>query len=144
LAKNEHLEPIERGVAALLSYHNYIEPEDEVDSFIEEESEDELNIFTGLRYSPDTEHLLLTERYQNFEAPLLDRTETRSEVGSIEKLTGRQSKHAASIATEIVKDMQIATHYPPDERDDIEADELSSLILNLNDRIESAIEEAKS
>lgn len=49
----------------------------------------------------------------------------------IERLLGKTDQYANSIASEIVKDMQMATHYPPEIIDIPTAEELSASIDDL-------------
>lgn len=111
LQDNESLDSIGRAVNALLALHNQ---GDSQESEVEEElDEDELNIFSKLHINKDLERLLLVSDLEKFGAPLLQRLNTKDQVAVIERLSGKLDKHAANIATEIMKDMQMATHYPP-------------------------------
>ena len=142
LHENEFMDPIERGVAALMAYHTHSEPE-EFEELIEEESEEELNIFTRLRVANDMPPPM-TDDYESFSLPLLNKTPTRTEIATIEKITGKQDKLANNIAQEIIKDMQLATHYPPETLDEISAGELADATNHLISEIQQARLQAES
>ncbi|NKB46546.1 MAG: TraM recognition domain-containing protein, partial [Legionellales bacterium] len=131
--ENEVIAPIERGVAALMAFHSRNEPES-LEEFFEDEPEGEINIFMPLQRVPGLEPIL-AEDVEQFSQPLLALGPTRTQLSSVEKLSGKLDKHANKIATEIVKDFQFATHYPPDTLDDLSSDELTNIINQLSDAI---------
>lgn len=135
---NEHdlLDPIERGVTTLLAVYNQnqadVEPE-----VIEEVNEDELDVFTKLHVTDANRSLLLTDDLERFATPLLNRTATREQIGVLERLSGKLERHATNIADEIVKDMRIATNYPPAVLDVPTSMELTDIVNELIERIKS-------
>lgn len=132
-------DPIECGVNALIAYHHYHEPTP-IEEIVEEEQEGGLTIFTRLKHPADAP-ALLTNDVAGFSAPLLSINDTRNYLMNIERLSGEKDKYAASIANELIKDFQMATSYPPTERDYISASELSMLVLSLNEAIAAANQE---
>lgn len=134
------VEPIERGVNALLAYHSHNEPEP-VEELIEEEEEGVLTIFSKLRHPPGSKPLLVRDVDQ-FSMPILAINETRDYLSTIERVSGAKDKFAGSIANELIKDFQIATSYPPLERDYISASDLADLVNILSDKIGSEREKA--
>lgn len=114
MAENEHLEPIERSVTALLAFNNR-DIEEEKSEVVEEDvlSFDELNIFTKMRFTDYLREIIITRDLETFSSPLLSKFSTKDNAEFVERLSGRIEKHAANIADEIVRDMQLATHYPP-------------------------------
>ena len=133
-------EPIERGVAALLAFHNYNEPE-AVEELLEEVDIGTLTIFTKLNYHGSSPTLLVKD-VARFSEPLLDINETRNGMMSVERLSGEKDKLAGNISNELIKDFQMATSYPPLERDHVSADELTLLVTNLSKTL--AIEREKA
>lgn len=137
LTNDEYLDPIERSISALLSYQNreqesrVVEPEIIV-------PEDMLNIFTKLRLSPADANIIITNDMNTFSSPLLARADIRENVETIERSSGKMDKYAANIADEIVKDMEIATRYPPDIQEKPGAWELSDIAKGLIDKIVKA------
>jgi intracellular multiplication protein IcmO len=133
-------EPIERGVSALLAYHGHNEPAP-VEELIQEEEEGILTIFSKLRRSTGSLPLLVKD-VQTFSEPLLPINETRNYLSTIERLSGAKDKYSGTVAGELIKDFQMATRYPPFEREmmsvselkDI-ADQLSNKIISERDRI---------
>lgn len=135
-------EPIERSVAALLAFHGYNEPEP-VEDIIEEEVEGALTIFSGLRMTPDSMPLLVVDKAA-FSEPLLPINETRNQMMMIERLAGAKDKYAGTVANELIKDFQMATSYPPDERDAIDSLELTDIVRSLSAKIVSEREKANN
>lgn len=82
----------------------------------------------------------ITPDYENFVKPLLSTGNTRTQLSVIERISGRSDKHAGNIATEIVKDMQLATHYPPEHLDNVDADVLAEQVNQLIKQIQIARE----
>ncbi len=136
------VEPIERGVAALLAFHKHNEPEN-VEELIEDVVLGMLTIFTPLQLPPGTAPLLVKNIVQ-FSESLLPINETRNQLMSIERLTGEKDSLAGNIANELIKDFQTATHYPPEERDIINPEELTGLVQVLSEKIRREREMAKS
>ncbi|MDP3267617.1 MAG: TraM recognition domain-containing protein [Legionella sp.] len=135
-------EPIERSVAALLAFHGYNEPEP-VEDIIEEEVEGALTIFSGLRITPNSMPLLVVDKAA-FSEPLLPINETRNQMMMIERLAGAKDKYAGTVANELIKDFQMATSYPPDERDAIDSLELTDIVRSLSAKIVSEREKANN
>ena len=53
----------------------------------------------------------------------------------IERACGAKDKHAGSIANELIKDFQLATTYPPHERDEIAMADLTRVVNELVEKI---------
>ncbi|HVV69307.1 MAG TPA: TraM recognition domain-containing protein [Gammaproteobacteria bacterium] len=123
---------IERGVAALLAFHSRVLPEQPAEEeLLPEIPQTELNLFTPLRVSDHIQHYILVKDINTFGAPFLEPITIRENMINVERLLGRGEVQAISIGTEILKDMQQATHYPPDIEDNPMPEELSDLISNL-------------
>lgn len=142
LNEAEAAEPIEKGVNALLAFHSYNEPPP-VEELTEEVEEGELTIFTSLRQAP---HALpiLAEDPEVFSQALLNINETRDYLSAIERASGEKDKYAGTVATELIKDFQLATAYPPEERDQIIATELAQLVNEISAKIVSEREKEHS
>lgn len=133
---SEASDPIEKGVEALIAYHKHIEaPEETVEEVIEEEiAEGELNIFAKLRQPEGLPPLLVSDT-DEFSMSLLNSGQTRLKASLIERLTGKQDKYAMNVAKEIIKDLQMATVYPPDTIDKVEVNELCEIVNDLSTSI---------
>ncbi|WP_133128941.1 TraM recognition domain-containing protein [Legionella nagasakiensis] len=142
LHESKITEPIERGVAALLAFHGHNEPE-KIEELIEEEPPGTLTIFSKLHSSMEALPILVKE-VERFSEPLLPINETRDYMMSIERLSGEKDKLSGNIANELIKDFQMATSYPPEERDQISADELATLVDSLSGKIRDEREKAKN
>lgn len=104
---------IERGVNALLALHNRTAAP-VAEEMPEVESANELNVFAKLRLpQAGMASLKIKGSVEAFSQPLLNKTQLRDQVAYIERLGGKTENHASNIANEIVKDMEIVTHYPP-------------------------------
>ncbi len=135
-------EPIERGVAALLAFHRHNEPE-EVEELIENVEFGNLTIFTKLNYPVGSPPILVKD-IERFSEPLLPINETRNYMMTIERLSGEKDKLAGNIANELIKDFQLATSYPPLERDVISAEDLTGIVKMLSEKIIIEREKAKT
>ncbi len=134
-------EPIERSVAALLAYHTQNEPEP-LEELVEVEEEGALTVFSKLRRAPGVP--LLVKDAERFSQPLLPINETRDYLSTIERATGVKDKYAGTVATELVKDFQMATSYPPPEREVMDAGELTALVQELTQKVVTEREKAKA
>lgn len=133
-------EPIERGVAALIAFHGHNEPEP-VEDLIEEEVDGALTIFSTLQENPKDPPVLVSDKAAFSEA-LLPINETRNQMMNIERLSGAKDKYAGTVANELIKDFQLATSYPPEERDFIAPNELTELVGELSRKLASEREKA--
>ncbi len=111
LAENEHMNPIERGVLVLLSFQGEARPAvaEEDDSL----PASEMNIFTGMRHNDELSRIAIVKDMDSFGQPMLGRASCGERIEYLERLSGKTDKHAQNIATEVIKDMLMATHYPP-------------------------------
>ncbi len=134
-------EPIERGVAALLAFHQHNEPE-AVEALVEKVERGALTIFAPLDYPLDAPPLLVKD-VDVFSMPLLEINETRDAMMNIARLTGEKDRLAGNVANELIKDFQIATQYPPEERDVISAEDLTELVQSLSKQLVLEREKAK-
>lgn len=134
-------EPIERGVAALLAYHGFNEPEP-VEELIEEEEEGVLTIFSSLRHAKKSLPLLVKD-VEQFSLPILSINETRDYLATIERSTGSKDKFSGSVANELIKDFQLATNYPPLERDVVSVEDLVAMVNDMSDKIIAEREKAE-
>jgi intracellular multiplication protein IcmO len=146
LTENEVLEPIERGISALLAYHNQNNSAAEVatTSAMEllETPEGEINIFATLAMSEDMKNLIVNRDMSRFVQPLLDQLKTREQVQFVERLSGKLDSTATNIAAEIVKDIRSATQYPPAIMDQPTSADLSSNVNELIGSFKKARDEA--
>ncbi len=130
---------IERAVATLLKYQQESAPQ-VVEEAMELPSE-ELNIFAPMRSSNYLESVLLVADRSNFAQSILPFASVRDQAGYIERMLGQNDAYANSISGEIVKDMQMATHYPPERTDSPTGDELAAALHQLVATIATVKEE---
>lgn len=133
-------EPIERGVSALIAFHHHNEPEP-IEDLIEEEAEGALTIFSSLKENPNDPPILARD-VAAFSESLLPINETRNLMMNIERLAGAKDKYSSTISNELIKDFQLATSYPPTEKDIISSDELTNIVKALSAKIVSEREKA--
>lgn len=127
-------ESIERGVAALLAFHNQNEPEP-MEELVEEVPTGELTIFAPLRRSASDLPLLVSDT-ERFSEALLDINQTRNYMATVERLAGSKDKMSQEVASELIKDFQTATRYPPIERDIITSEDLTAIVNELASKFE--------
>jgi intracellular multiplication protein IcmO len=142
LHDSEIVEPIERGVAALIAYHGHNEPEP-VEELLEEEVEGALTIFSGLRINKNSPPILAVDKIL-FAESLLPINETRNQMMTIERLAGAKDKYAGTVANELIKDFQLSTSYPPEERDVIQPQDLTDIVYALSTKIANERERANN
>lgn len=140
LRESTIVEPIERGVSALIAFHSHNEPEP-VEDLVEEEVEGALTIFSPLRVNASDPPLLVSDKV-TFAESLLPLNETRNQMMTIERLAGAKDKYAGTVANELIKDFQLATSYPPEERDEIDPYTLTDMVNSLSEKIVSEREKA--
>ncbi len=134
-------EPIERGVNALMAFHSHNEPEP-VEELVEEVVEGALTIFAPLRLPPGSPPLLVSDK-ETFSESLLPINETRNQMMTIERLAGAKDKYAGTVANELIKDFQLATSYPPEERDFIDPYALTDIVRELAEKLAVERDKAK-
>jgi intracellular multiplication protein IcmO len=117
---NENLDtnPIERGVSALLAYHNRHEVPGEVvetgeEQVVVEEESTQFNIFSKLKLPQQVENLVGKYEFEAFQAPLLVTATVKDRVEVLERLLGRGSGAANTMTQDVVRDIRISTTYPP-------------------------------
>lgn len=129
---------IERGVSALLAYHDKSAP-DEEDEFEElgAVSEDRITAFAPLYLSDYLkENLLLEgEELEYFTRPLLRRKHAKEQMAFIERFIGKSEEHSQMIADELLSDVTTATDYPPEVHDIPSVDELAQDVRELIEHI---------
>jgi len=135
-------DPMERGVSALLAFHKRNEPE-EVEALFDETPSENLTIFSELREAPEGSPSILASDIEAFSKPLLPIQEARDYLIGIGRLCGEKDKLAGAVANEIIKDLQMATAYPPEHLELLEADVLADSVKVLVRRIDEAREAAK-
>lgn len=105
---------IERSLSALLAFHNRHAATSEAVAAEEviEEDEGKINIFTRVHLD-DAVKRLVGAAFEQFSAPLINRSVARDKIELLERLMGRAASQAGPMTSEIVKDMAISTDYPP-------------------------------
>ncbi|MGD9153604.1 MAG: TraM recognition domain-containing protein [Gammaproteobacteria bacterium] len=128
---------IERGVAALIAYHDkkaaLFETDFEEISAEEEEqiSEDSLDVFTKVKLPDLTKEMISEDELPNFGAVLLRKAQCAQQLEYVVRLFGKSDQQAAGITQELIKDMQLATNYPPMIHDISEPSEIVQLTQEL-------------
>ena len=112
-AQYDSADPIEQGVNALLAFHNRTQLGTPASEVVDEMPAGELNVFARLTVNDDSKELLVTDDLDRFAAPLLLKSTTQERIGLTERVSGKTDGNATNIASDIVNDMQLATHYPP-------------------------------
>lgn len=113
---------IERALGALLAFHNR-HAEAEEDLAVEEAAaataEDDqpddghLNIFRKITMGSEIKALVGDVDWASFSAPLLNKKQVKDKAELLERLMGRAAAQANPMAGEIIKDITLATDYPP-------------------------------
>jgi intracellular multiplication protein IcmO len=133
--------PIERGVSALLAFHNRNATNlDDSAAVIEEELIDptRIHIFNKGNLGNDVKTLVGAANFDRFSAPLINKTFIKDKVELLERVLGRSGSQANTITNEIIKDMLSATDYPPEVSGlFLQVDEVSVAAQQLAEYVES-------
>lgn len=128
---------LEKGISSLLAYHE--QKFGPLPSEVEEKSElpvGQMDVFTTLSISDYLKTVLLVDNVEQFGQPVLIKTKSKEIISQIETLSGKAKRDTQNIALELVKDMQVATHYPPIIKTVSDATELTAeinyLIANIS------------
>ncbi|MDR3492490.1 MAG: TraM recognition domain-containing protein [Gammaproteobacteria bacterium] len=121
MSENVETNPIERGVTALLAFHNRNNVEGEAEgegelAAVEEEAVVEpgrLNIFTKIALPDEVKELVGSAKFTSFSEPLIQKSFVKDKVELLERVMGKPGSQAQTVTSEIIKDMQMATDYPP-------------------------------
>ena len=109
--------PIERGVSALLAFHNRgaAASGEEDTVVVEEEPEREgyLNIFSKISLPDDVTNLVGKADIERFSAPLINKAMLKDKIEFLERVMGKSGAQANAVTNEIIKDVLSATEYPP-------------------------------
>lgn len=122
MQETPEINPIERGVSALLAFHNRnASSGDATDTMLEEATPEEefvdtsrINIFNKIQVSPITATLISASDLERFSSPLINRAYVKSKVELLERVLGRSGSQASAVTNEIIKDMLVSTDYPPE------------------------------
>lgn len=142
LREVEAPDPMSRGVAALQAFHKRNEPE-EVAALFDETPSENITIFSALRELPEGSPAVKVSDVETFAKALLPIQEARDYLMNIGRLCGEKDKLAGAVANEIVKDLQIATSYPPENRVLMDVDTLADTVKVLVRHIDEARKAAK-
>lgn len=105
--------PIERGVSALLAFHNRQAAPDLIEEEEEEFPDDgRINIFSRLQLGDHVKRLVGSD-FERFSEPLINKAFIKDKVELLERVLGRSSSQANNITREIFKDILVSTDYPP-------------------------------
>ncbi|CAL7959956.1 intracellular multiplication protein IcmO [Gammaproteobacteria bacterium] len=114
LMKQHEDAPLEKGISALLAYREQMlgplpsEAEEKVELPV-----GQMDVFATLSPSDYLKNILLADNIEQFSQPVLIKASTRGQMSQIENILGRAKRNTQTIASELIKDMQAATHYPP-------------------------------
>lgn len=106
--------PIERGLSALLAFHGRHEQTAEPIEEEEEMDDGRLNIFSKATLGDAVKALVGQRDFAAFSMPLLNKANARDKIELLERFMGRAASQAGPMSSEIIKDMALATDYPPD------------------------------
>jgi intracellular multiplication protein IcmO len=106
--------PIERALSALLAFHNRHEQTEQPVEEVEELEVGRLNIFSKVPLDASVKALIGAKKIDQFSEPLINRNVAKDKIELLERLMGRSASQANPMTSEIIKDMTIATDYPPE------------------------------
>jgi intracellular multiplication protein IcmO len=107
------MNPIERSLSALLSFHSRQSESEKIEEIPEEVVEGKLNIFSQVNLGDMVKKLIKKNEFDQFKMPLINKSHIKDKLELMERLLGRPASQANPLASEILKDMSISTDYPP-------------------------------
>ena len=84
-----------------------------IEEIVEEAEEGKLNIFSKVHLDDMVKKLVGFAKIDQFDQPLVHKGMAKDKLELIERLMGRPASQANPMTIEIVKDMALATDYPP-------------------------------
>ena len=73
-----------------------------------------MNIFSKTVLTEPVKKMVGTRELDNFSSPLLNKAALKDKIGLLERVLGRSSSQVNVITDEIMKDILMATDYPPE------------------------------
>ena len=141
LHESKIIDPIERSVGALIAFYKRNQPEEVID-IVQEIVQGTITIFSELNYPKQLPRILSSD-IERFSQPLLQINDARNDLMLIEQHSGEKEKLSGTIANEVIKDLQAATHYPPEQRELLETSLIIDAVRTICDRIREEREIAK-
>lgn len=97
----------------MLALQHQQEPTEE--EVVEEELPDgKINIFSKTVLTERVKNLVGSREIDSFSSPLLNKPVLKDKIGLLERVLGRSASQVNVITDEIMKDMLVATDYPPE------------------------------
>jgi intracellular multiplication protein IcmO len=120
--------PIEKGINVLLGFAQKSEPADAEDVPEVKLPPGQIDIFEKLTVSNYLKKLLLVDAAGEFGEAVLKRREVLEKINAIESLLNKDASAMQNIGEELIKDMSMATNYPPEVKDKCDANKMVELI----------------
>ena len=98
-------------------------------------------MFTRICLPSLTKELISEDILPGFAASLLNKSQCSQQLEYIVKLFGKSDRDASNITNEIIRDMQMATSYPPTVYDVPDETEIVQLIQELSHSLDKMKEE---
>lgn len=116
MSSGEGANAIERSVSALLAFHNRHAAAPEQQQLNEEEvvEDGKFNIFNKVSLPAEVAALIGPTNFKNFSTPLVSKSRAKDKFELLERVLGRSATQANTLTNEILKDMSLATDYPPE------------------------------
>lgn len=111
MKKDKSKQFIEKGINVLLAYHEQLASGNVLDEMSLPQGE--IDIFIRFDLSNELQQLIGSNISEKFIMPLLDYVNIKEQTLYLSKLIGKTEQYANNVASELIKDMRAATHYPP-------------------------------
>lgn len=102
-----------------------------------DEISDRLNVFVRVRVTESIRPHFSGDRYEQFCKVLLVKQQVKEKIELIERLMGRKANQASNIALEMVRDIEVATDYPPAITVRLSVPELIDITQRLTNMVET-------
>lgn len=112
--------PIECALSALMAFHQQgeevVSEEEEPEAMEEElfeESDGRMDIFSRVNLDKQVKEMIGAANLEAFNAPIINKQAVKGKIELLERLMGRSVSQSNAMTQEILKDMKLATDYPP-------------------------------
>lgn len=135
IVKHAEKSAIERGVETLVSYNSEFHAAHQEADIVEEVSSNYVDIFAKIEVTDEALKHIDHQYIDYYSGPMLRKGSLASKIEMVERLSGKDNTQARSTASELVRDMEMGTHYPPDIHDKPDVAELVIFAKEVTDYI---------
>ncbi len=140
--KSEGNTLIDKGVNALIAYHDTQGETKPVEEAVKEEeeqlveSDSDLNLFSKVQLMEEAKEHMTLDELKEFGKPLLSKVAAEPPMALAERFAGKSEQKAKEVANSLIRDMEHASRYPPILKHQLPVDEVAKATNELADSFE--------